>query len=93
VSPVFPWVAEGPHIEASGVAGDRAKAQADAAEYLQAGRAVTALVEEAVAEVTGVTDGARQAGYRRTGEAWQAQLSDGRVTWVPVARAQVTAAP
>jgi len=89
VSPVFLWSVTGPGRDASGVAGDRQKAQADAAEHLLAGRAVTALVEEAVAEVTPVAAGARQAGYRRTGEAWHAVAAGAgdAVSWVP-ARAE-----
>jgi hypothetical protein len=82
---VFPWTATGPHGEASGISEDREKAQQAAEEHLAAGRAVTALVEEAVAEVGAPVNGARQSGYRRTGEAWHAVAAGAgdAVSWVP----------
>ena len=86
MTPVFLWQADGPASEASGMTGDRDKAQEAAAERLLSGAATSALVEEAVAEVGGMTaGGARQSHYRRTGEAWQAD-HDGQdgVRWVPV---------
>lgn len=86
MTPVFLWQADGPASEASGMTGDRDKAQEAAAERLLSGRATSALVEEAVAEVGAVVaGGARQSHYRRTGEAWlAADAGQDGIEWVPV---------
>lgn len=90
--PVYLWQATGPAIDASGMSGDRAQAQEDAAQYLLDGRASTALVEEAEADVGGMRGGARQSYYLRTGEAWHAEgCGPDGVTWVAV-KAETAAA-
>jgi hypothetical protein len=83
---VFPWQADGPERGVRGVSGDQVSAREAAAECLRRGEATTARIEAAMTEIgtQTLTDD-----YRRTGEAWQARLSDGRVTWVPVPRVQL----
>jgi len=87
VSAVFLWQADGPGGDASGACDDEDGARRAAAECLLSGRAASALVEEAVAEVGAVVaGGARQSCYRRTGEAWQAAAAGtgDEISWVPV---------
>lgn len=87
--PVFPWQADGADRGVRGVSGDQVSAQEAAAKCLQSGEATTARIEAATTEIGTQT---LIDGYRRTGEAWQALLSDGRVTWVPAPRAPKVAA-
>jgi hypothetical protein len=73
----FLWEADGPQQGCRGVSGDEMRARRAAAECLQNGQATTARVEaaETAMGTATLTDD-----YRRTGDAWQGRLSDGRVT-------------
>lgn len=93
MSAIYPWAATGPGCDASGACEKRDDALMTAAGYLQSGQATTAEVEEAVVVSGRMRRGGRQQYYHRTGQAWEAKVDDGHVTWVPVARAQEPAAP
>jgi hypothetical protein len=84
----FLWEADGPEQGCRGVSGDELGARQAATECLRNGQATTARVEAAV---TAIGTATLTDDYRRTGDAWQARLSDGRVTWAPVPRARLAA--
>jgi hypothetical protein len=60
------------------VTGSEARARQAAENLLFGGQATGAIVEEAV---LGLGVGTMTYGYQRTGQAWHALLSDGRVAW------------
>lgn len=78
---VWLWDAVGPARTACGVTDREARARLDAEAVLIAGHAATARVERAG---LGLGAGSMTYGYQRTGQAWHARCSNGRVTWEPV---------
>ena len=76
--------------DARGVSDDESRARQAASAYLYDGRAGTVRVERALLVVGGSW---LTSGYRRTGEGWLARpRRNGRVRWVPLARAPELAA-
>jgi len=81
---VYLWQADGPRQGNRGASGDEQSARRAAADCLRSGRANSALVEEAAAEL-----GMRTLadGYYAIGQRWQARVgAHGRVRWVPAPR-------
>ena len=81
---VYLWDAPGPARTARGVTSSEARARQAAETFLTGGQATEAVVEKAI---LGLGAGSMTYGYQRTGPAWHALLTDGRVTWIrPAAR-------
>ena len=75
---VYLWDAPGPARTARGVTSSEARARLAAETCLIGGQATDAVVEKAI---LGLGAGSMTYGYQRTGPAWHALLSGGRVTW------------
>jgi hypothetical protein len=86
---VWLWAAPGPVRTACGVTDSETRARRDAGAVLIAGQATAACVEKATLAI-GVST--LTFGYKPTGQAWNARLRDGRVTWAPLACAPQQAA-
>jgi hypothetical protein len=75
---LYPWDAPGPARTARGVTSGEAHARQAAEIFLTGGYATDAVVEKAI---LGLGAGSMTYGYQRTGPAWHALPTDGRVTW------------
>lgn len=85
MSVAFLWQADGPKIGTRGVVDDAERARELAGECLQSGTAVSAVVEEAAAELGMRT---LESGYHRTGRGWRARVDGaGRIRWTRVTAA------
>jgi hypothetical protein len=79
---VWLWDVPGPARTACGVTGSQTRARQAAEAILIAGQGTTAALEQAV---LGLGAASMTYGYQRTGQAWDARLIDGHVTWTRTA--------
>ena len=79
---VYLWDAPGPARTARGVTSSEARARQASENFLIGGQATDAVVERAI---LGLGAGSMTYGYQRTGPAWHALLTDGRVMWTRAA--------
>lgn len=75
---LYLWDVPGPSCAARGVTSSEVHARQAAETFLTGGYATDAVVEKAI---LGLGAGSMTYGYQRTGPAWHALLTDGRVTW------------